>query len=67
MAPETKRRKKRLRVDMGDEMPYVWPEGPPVGPVWGKRVWQGISVLLLFVLIAVLVFIASKSWPVGTP
>lgn len=49
----------------GDQMPYVWPEGPVVGPVWDKRVWIAISVFMIFVLIGAIVFMATKSWPTG--
>lgn len=42
-------------------MPYVWPRGPLTGPVTAKRVWQAISVLLVFVLVAVIAYAASKS------
>jgi hypothetical protein len=69
VAPEPTKppKRKRLRVKLGDEMPYVWPEGPPVGSMLGKRIWAGVSFLLFFLLIGVLAFIVSKSWPVGPP
>ena len=48
-------------------MPYWWPEGPLVGPVRAKRAWEVAAVLLFFVLIGVIVFIATKSWSGGAP
>lgn len=58
--PHEHERKREVHVE-GDQMPYMWPRGPDVGPRTGKRIWQALSVLLIGVLIAVIAFVASKS------
>jgi len=58
--PDHRKRRGELHV-AGDQMPYVWPRGPQIGPVTGKRIWQAFGVFLLLVLIGVIAFIASKT------